>query len=261
MKQFAWTDYGRISRSVIESLVTPITHRPLSATADRSLQFGRHRTLAGLAVKRSARLQRDIACAMTVAPQDDMRHEAQHRMANSVQIVASILKQSAQSAATQEAQHELQAAHHRIMAIIVLHRQFTASGPAAVPLAAYLQQVTASLGTSLLAPDGNVGIETRCEPRSVDQSTATSLGLVVTELVINAIKHAFPHGRKGTIAVDFRQSGGGWTLSVADDGIGTTASAGNGLGARIVPALAAQLQATVTQQDARPGSRTTLRHG
>ena len=77
---------------------------------------------------------------------------------------------------------------------------------------------------------------------------SVSLGLIVTELVINALKHAFPRHRKGKICVDYRSDGRAWTLSVRDTGIGMpedAADAKPGLGTGIVEALARQLGATV----------------
>ncbi|MGH6956801.1 MAG: ATP-binding protein, partial [Caulobacteraceae bacterium] len=87
---------------------------------------------------------------------------------------------------------------------------------------------------------------------------SVSLGLIVTELVINALRHAFPGRRKGRIAVDYRSDGPEWTLSVADDGVGMPtdpASAKSGLGTSIVLALAQQLHAGVQLSNAEPGHK------
>ena len=101
---------------------------------------------------------------------------------------------------------------------------------------------------------------------SVDESMApaevsTSLGLIVTELVINALKHAFPRHRKGRICVDYCSDGRAWTLSVRDTGIGMPAKAGRarpGLGTGIVQALAKHLGATVENAPGDPGTLVTI---
>ena len=88
-----------------------------------------------------------------------------------------------------------------------------------------------------------------------------SLGLIITELVINALKHAFPEQKHGKIMVDYRSDGPKWTLSVKDDGIGMpTDAAKPGLGTGIVEALARQLSGHIRVADALPGTIFTLVH-
>jgi two-component sensor histidine kinase len=97
----------------------------------------------------------------------------------------------------------------------------------------------------------------------VEAGASVSMGLIVTELVINALRHAFPDGRPGKITVDCQLHGPNWTLSVSDDGVGMPsdpAQIRTGLGASIVQALAAQLQATVEIQSANPGTRVAITH-
>lgn len=92
---------------------------------------------------------------------------------------------------------------------------------------------------------------------------SVSLGLIVTELVINALKHAFPgHEPEGRIAVDYLANGAGWTLSVGDNGIGMPSGEDMepGLGTGIVEALAKQLGATVTVTDRSPGTTVSVVH-
>jgi len=102
---------------------------------------------------------------------------------------------------------------------------------------------------------------------SVDESSTSadvsvSLGLIVTELVINALKHAFPSDRSGKIKVDYRSHGPNWTLSVTDDGVGMPADAAAkpGLGTSIVQALSGQLQAVIRVADAKPGTAVSIAH-
>jgi two-component sensor histidine kinase len=93
---------------------------------------------------------------------------------------------------------------------------------------------------------------------------SVSMGLIVTELVINSLKHAYPGVEaKGAITVGFHATGDQWTLSVRDDGIGIKGqhtSGKPGLGTGIVNALAAQLSATVEVTDAEPGCRVSISH-
>ncbi|MDB5455224.1 MAG: histidine kinase [Caulobacter sp.] len=91
---------------------------------------------------------------------------------------------------------------------------------------------------------------------------SVSLGLIVTELVINALKHAFPDGRSGKITVDYNFNGPNWILCVRDDGVGMPAGAAvqSGLGTSIVQALAKQLQASVEVVVEHPGTKISIEH-
>ncbi len=87
-------------------------------------------------------------------------------------------------------------------------------------------------------------LEVAADDSVIAADTSVSLGLIVTELVINALKHAFPDNRGGRILVDYRSHGSNWTLSVSDDGVGMLEDPGNarpGLGTSIVEALTKQL--------------------
>ena len=84
---------------------------------------------------------------------------------------------------------------------------------------------------------------------------------IVAELVINALKHAFPDGRDGEVVVGYAVNEAGWTLSVSDNGVGRPAASPDqrvGLGTGVIKALARQLQARVEVSDAQPGYRMAL---
>lgn len=97
----------------------------------------------------------------------------------------------------------------------------------------------------------------------VKADISVSHGLIITELVINALKHAFPGDRDGKILVDYHSLGQEWKLSVSDDGVGTPetlAGAKAGLGTSIIEALANQLDATIETEGGHPGTTVSVRH-
>ncbi len=101
-----------------------------------------------------------------------------------------------------------------------------------------------------------LSVEVDVDESATSADVSVSLGLIVTEPVINALKHAFPGRRKGKIVVAYHGAPSGWTLSVGDNGVGMPKDAGSakpGLGTSIVQALAAQLQADLPTQI--PGRR------
>ena len=189
--------------------------------------------------------------------------EVQHRVANSLQIIASVLMQSARKVQSDEVRGHLHNAHHRVMSIAALQRQLSTSSGGDVEVRFYLTQLCQSLGASMIADPDRLSIQVTVDNSLVEPDVSVSLGLIVTELVINALKHAFPEEMTGTIAVDYRSSGADWTLSVSDNGIGmpTGSKAPKaGLGTGIVEALAKNLASEIEVTDAAPGTAITVRH-
>lgn len=216
-------------------------------------------TIADVTAARiSDRLKEDLLREKAV-----LLRELQHRVANSLQIIASVLLQSARRVQSDEARVHLRDAHQRVMSIATLQQQLATSRAGDVALRAYFTQLCASLGASMIHDHTRLSLEVRVDDSVVDADISVSLGLIVTELVINALKHAFPNARSGTIHVDYHALGPSWALSVTDDGVGTAesmAAAKPGLGTSIVEALARQLDASVETSDTAPGTMVSVQH-
>jgi two-component sensor histidine kinase len=183
--------------------------------------------------------------------------EIQHRVANSLQIIASVLMQSARKVQSEEARGHLQNAHHRVMSIAEVQRHLAASSLGDVSLRPYFVQLCEILGASMIQDPNRLSIVATIDDTVVNANTSVSFGLIITELVINALKHAFPGNRHGKISVDFRSDGAKWALSVVDDGIGMATGSDKakpGLGTGIVEALAKQLGGKIIVLDAKPGT-------
>jgi two-component sensor histidine kinase len=189
--------------------------------------------------------------------------ELQHRVANSLQIIASVLLQSARMTQSDEARSSIHGAHHRVMSVAALQHQLAGSKLADVDLGLYLVSLCRSIGASMIHDPSKVTIEVNVAPSFVKANVSLSLGLIVTELVINALKHAFPDNRTGRILVSYTSAGEGWRLSVSDDGIGMPvdpSDAKAGLGTSIITALAAQRGATIVVSTASPGTVVSISH-
>jgi two-component system, sensor histidine kinase PdtaS len=193
-----------------------------------------------------------------------LMQELQHRVANSLQIVASVLMQSARRVQSEEARGHLTDAHSRVMSIATLQQQLMASRIGDVELGPYLTALCQSIGASMIHDRNRITLNVTTDESKTSADVSVSLGLIVTELVINALKHAFPgRTQKGAIAVDYHADGQAWTLSVSDDGIGIPAepaAPATGLGTSIVAALARQLDATVDVSDNNPGTSVRICH-
>lgn len=190
-------------------------------------------------------------------------HEMQHRVANSLQIIASILMQSARKVQSDEARGHLANAHQRVMSIATLQRQLAESGGKDVALEPYLSQLCISIGASMIFDHDKLAIVTNVDGTRVESEISISLGLVVTELVINSLKHGFPGDRAGCITVEYANRDDDWTLTVRDNGVGmpeNPVAAQAGLGTNIIQALAKQLHADIHVTDLSPGTKVSLVH-
>ena len=213
----------------------------------------------------------DVTVARADARQKDdlirekaiLMQEVQHRVANSLQIIASVLMQSARRVQSEEARGHLHDAHNRVMSIAAVQRHLAASGAGNVTLRTYFVQLCESLGASMICDRDRLSIAVSVDDSVVKSDASISLGLIVTELVINALKHAFPEQRSGRIVVDYRSDGRDWTLVVKDDGVGIPTgevAAKAGLGTGIIEALAKNLQGEISVTDGKPGTVISIVH-
>ena len=138
-----------------------------------------------------------------------------------------------------------------------LHRR-GATHDAEVDASAYLEDLCADLRASLIGPRP-IALRISAEPVEINQGRAISIGLIVNELITNAVKYAFPDGRAGSVEVRFGRAGrGSLRLAVADDGIGMPEPVQRGgVGYRIVGRLAEQLGGALERQSA-PGTGLVL---
>ena len=189
--------------------------------------------------------------------------ELQHRVANSLQIIASVILQNARKTSSDETRVHLTDAHSRVMSVASLQQQLAASRLGEVELAPYFNQLCKSIGASMIHDPARLSLRVEADDSTTNADVSVSLGLIVTELVINALKHAFPGGRSGEIVVGYSSHGPNWTLSVRDDGVGMpkdAASATPGLGTSIVEALARQLHARIQVDSAGRGAMISVVH-
>jgi two-component sensor histidine kinase/ActR/RegA family two-component response regulator len=190
--------------------------------------------------------------------------EVRHRVANSLQIVSAVLLQNAGRSGSAETRSGLTDAHHRVMSISSLERQLSASEDSDqhVDVRTYFTSLCESMAASLVSDQKTVKLVVTGDG-TVPARVSVSLGLIVTELVINALKYAFPNNRLGQIEIGYQAHGPNWTLTVKDDGVGMPAdpaSIRTGLGTSIVKALARQLGATVDAESAKPGTIVSIEH-
>jgi PAS domain S-box-containing protein len=194
---------------------------------------------------------------------DLLLQEMNHRINNSLQIIASILLLKAHTVQSEETRRHLQDAHERVMSVAAVQEQLNPTPfGGQIEARSYLTKLCESLAASMI--DGQpVSIRVDAGEGSTTSEQAVSMGLIATELTMNALKHAFPSEAKGHIVVGFESTASAWRLSVSDDGIGISgrlpeAPVRIGLGTSIVEALTRQLGGRVTTSAASPGTTVSV---
>jgi PAS domain S-box-containing protein len=193
-----------------------------------------------------ARMQ---ALAAALRERDVLLSEIHHRVKNNLQLVSSMLALQARSAGT-EAHDALLEGQRRIDSIALVHEHLYGSrNLAAVNLARYVEALIPSLCRASVAAE-RVAVHMNLEDIELEAERAIPCGLVVSELVTNSLKHAFPDERQGTLRVLLKRlPGAQLELTVEDDGVGFSAAfppqSGTSLGLDLVSIFAKQLHAQV----------------
>jgi two-component sensor histidine kinase len=197
------------------------------------------------------RRARECEMKALLQEKDVLLQEMQHRIANSLQIIASILLIKARTVRSEETRLHLQDAHQRVMSIAAMQQQLQVSEPGTtIELGPYLSRLCETLAASMIGDRRPISLKVHARGGAKSSGQAVSIGLIVTELVINAFKHAFPDNRNdGTVTVAYDLDDANWRLTVSDNGVGRSAGqpyrSKSGLGTTIVEALAKRLDAEV----------------
>jgi two-component sensor histidine kinase len=204
--------------------------------------------------RRLAELEKDELLSRTeelLRQKDVLLREMEHRVANSLQIIASILLLKARSVSSAEMRQHLHDAHQRVMSVAQVQKHLHAmEGIDQIDVRSYLGTLCASLANSMVGEDQPIAVKVVSDIGHIGSAKAVSLGLIVTELVINAVKYAFPHLKaEALICVSYEIDGESWKLTVADNGVGKGSEdevgTRAGLGTAIVQALVKQLDAVM----------------
>lgn len=187
--------------------------------------------------------------------------EVNHRVANSLAMVASMVRLQNRSSNDPSIRHALGETEARIQAVAAVHKRLYASGDVGlVALDEYLSGLLQGLSASMRAEGKGAALSWRLEKAELGTDASVNVGVVVTELVTNAYKYAYPNGLGEIRVVMQRQPDRSIEISVEDDGIGRGDGEvrGTGLGSRIVTSMAATLGAKVRYANVNPGTRASL---
>lgn len=213
--------------------------------------------------------QSDGVAKMVVLPpaqSPGLIDEVNHRIANSLQLLAAMVSIEARRLVDASALAALAMTQRRIGAIAAVHRQLYETREAAiVDLGAYLAELGSELERSCADASAGRHVLLDVDAVTVSSDQAMATGIIVSELIGNAYKYAYEPGRPGDVLVVLRaMPAGGYRLDVSDRGRGMiagVAAQGSGLGAQLIGMMAARLNARHAWRDAAPGTHFTLHVG
>lgn len=208
--------------------------------------------LEGFITDVTERKRAEEAILSSLHEKETLLKEIHHRVKNNLQVISSLLSLQAgreQNAEVLDAFRTMQA---RVRSMALLHETlYRSENLARVNVAAYVNSLCASLRRSIGSDAERIRLEGRAAGIELNLDQAVPCGLIINELVSNAMKHAFPDERAGLIAVELRpETDRRITLTVADDGVGLPAGLEAGqtqtLGLKLVAGLATQLDGVLT---------------
>jgi chemotaxis protein methyltransferase CheR len=192
--------------------------------------------------------------------------ELEHRVVNSLQIIASIIMLKARTVESEETRRHLEDAHNRVISVATVQKHLHGSiANSIIEMGPYLATLCTALAQSMIGDNRTISIKFNGTGGNSTRRNAESIGLIVTELVINSLKHAFNETTKGgEITVAYDVSGTDWRLAVSDNGSGKPdgvfAQPKTGLGTGVVKALAKQLNANVETLSGALGTKVSVTH-
>ncbi len=203
----------------------------------------------GIARDITAHKESEMAIHDLLQQKSDLLNELQHRVKNSMQLMSSLVNIELGNVQHADTRSSLETIHGQIQSLSSLYTLLYDTGSIhTVKLDVYFLSIVNSLKSTYTAQNNKVTFNEQYAPIAFDAKKATSLGLIVNELVTNALKHAFPDELHGTIYVELREDRECITLTVSDDGVSLPANfnpdESDGTGMRLVSMLAKQLKGT-----------------
>jgi chemotaxis family two-component system sensor kinase Cph1 len=215
-----------------------------------------------IAVSQLRNLNQSLQARLTerdlrIEQQQYLMREVNHRVQNSLTLVSSFLGLQAREHGDNPAAAALQEARRRVRAVSTVHtRLYRGDQDTTIDMSRYIGDLVEDLGASMGADWASV-IETDLAPVCLEADRAVTLGLILTELIINAQKYAYD-GRPGPLRIVLTEADDNFRLVVADDGKGGH-KAGKGFGSMMIASLVGQLKGQIDYRDLAPGLEVALK--
>lgn len=187
--------------------------------------------------------------AKALAEKDVLFQEVHHRVKNNLQVISSLLTMQSLHVGDDTARATLKDALDRIQSMGLVHQTLYERNLASnVDLGVYFGRLAEALVGSYGQGQGSVSVQVEVEG-SLDLDRAVPLGMLANEALSNALKHAFPDGRSGSVSISLTRDESLWHFTIRDDGVGLPSKPSKGIGLSLIKALTRQLngRSTVTR--------------
>jgi two-component sensor histidine kinase len=214
------SQYAQVAQTgkplIFETYFSPLDrHYRISAFSPQKGQFA---TVFDDITERT-KMQKELSDA--IDEKNAFLRELQHRIKNSFATIASMISMEMDRNLPSEASELLKNLQARMITMAELYGLLYEKGIShEVNTETFIRRIIGFLSDAYLPIDKRIAIHVSIEDFPLQVKIASSLGIIINELCINAIKHAFPNGRKGTICIEITREGGMGKLRVCDDGIG-----------------------------------------
>lgn len=173
--------------------------------------------------------------------------EIHHRVKNNMQVISSLLNLQGKQIKDEQARSIFQDSQNRVKSMALIHESLYQTDELShIDVAEYLRKLITHISRSYQTQAENVRMRVNIGDIALGVDTAVPCGLIINELISNSLKHAFPSGRGGEILIDLTAVGGGYKLTLSDDGIGLPKDLdierAKSLGLKLVRTLTEQLR-------------------
>jgi len=170
-------------------------------------------------------LERALQLTTTLKEREVLIQEIHHRVKNNLQMISSLINMQVRRLSDQTCRDALEECQTRVQAIALIHEKLYQSRDyARVPFSEYVRSLAANIFHTMGVSPTDISLDLEIEDLALAVDKAIPCGLALNELITNALKHAFPSGRRGTIRVELsKREEGMLRLVVKDDGVGLPA--------------------------------------
>jgi len=215
---------------------------------DSAADFGQFRTVVS---NIDDRKHAEEQLRESLKEKEVLLQEIHHRVKNNMQIVSSLLNLQSQYVKDKESLEMFKESRDRILSMASIHEKlYQSKDLARINFDDYIRSITKHLFRAYVVDPNAVRMNVNCSDVFLDINKAVPCGLIINELISNALKHAFPEGRKGEVTIDFHPDADNrLTLAVSDNGVGfpedIDISDSETLGLRLISILVTQLKGTL----------------
>ncbi len=207
---------------------------------------------------------KNIQISKALNDKEILLKEIHHRVKNNLQVVSSLLSLQQMQTKDQAANQALEEGRNRVKAMALIHQNlYQDENLVGVNTKQYIERLVANLVNTYKTNNKKITVKTDIEPVKLDVDTITPLGLIINELISNALKYAFKESDSGTITISLKKEKDTLTVSVSDNGIGLPKNFSyqnsESLGYKLIHSFSQKLQAKLNVSSSNQGTKITLK--